>query len=110
MSEEQINKLLNRIDAMLLKLEHIESRLLKQSLPEKDEWDEKKMPFYIGQALSFLFPLQRNNTPEQNRAYYEELYLHRKEIFSMIKKKAEKIISARATEAEKLAILQQEGG
>ena len=56
MSEKQITKLLDRLDAMLLKLEHIESMLLEQSLPEEEELD------------------------------------------------------SRATEAEKLAILQQEGG
>ena len=110
MSEKQIVKLLDRLKAMFLELEHIESRLLQQFLSKADELDEKEIAFYIGQALSYLFPLQRNNTPEQNRAYYEELYLHRKEIFSMIKKKAEKSISAKTTEAEKLAILQQEGG
>ena len=110
MSEKKITKLLDRLDAMLLKLEHIESMLLEQFLPQEDEWDEKEMAFYMGQSLSFLFPLKRNNTPEQNRVYYEELYLHRKEIISLIKEKAEKIISARASEAEKLAILEQEGG
>lgn len=37
MSEQQINKLLDCLEAMILKLEHIESMLLQQSLPQEDE-------------------------------------------------------------------------
>ena len=75
MSEEQINKLMNRFDEILLKLEHIESRLMQQSLPVKEALD-----------------------------------LHRKEICSRIISNAVKRISGKTTEAEKLAILRQEGG
>ena len=110
MSEKQIVKLLKRLDEMLQKMEHIESMLLQQSLPEVEEMDSKEMAFYIGQSLGFLFKMPRDYTPEEDMACYEELYLQWKEICRLIMSKAVKSISSKATEREKLAILLQEGG
>ena len=110
MSEQQIVKLLDRLDAMLLKLEHIESLLLEQSLPESEVLDSKEVAFCTRQSLGNLFKIPLGLTPEEDMVCYEELYLHWKEICRRIRSLAGKSISARATEAEKLAILQQEGG
>jgi len=106
MSEiEMIIQLGNRIELMVPVLKRIEKMLLQQTLLNKEVLNTKEAANYLGRSVSYLYKLRRKGQLNSSRPNNGGLYWERRDCYNWMLSTGQVSISGKASEEEKMAIL-----
>ena len=102
---EMIIKLGNRIELMVPLLKRIEKMLLPQTLQNKEVLNTKEAAIYMGCSIWSIYRLRHTGKLKTSRPNNGGLYWERSNCYNWMLSTGQLSISGKASEEEKMAIL-----
>ena len=105
---EIIIKMGNRIELMVPLLNRIEKMLSQQTLLNKEVLNSKEAAIFMGLSVPYLYKLRRTSGLKANRPNNGRLYFKREDVYNWMLSTTLESVCEKATEEEKMTILNLE--